>query len=69
MVDKYLEEVCISNKKFVKNLKFFGCDAYVHLTKEKRIKLDNKAKKGIFIVYKYGMKGYKIWNHVTKKTF
>ena len=29
-------------------------------------KLDNKAKKCIFIGYKGDMKGYKIWNSVTK---
>ena len=48
-------------------MKFFGCDAYVHAPKEKRRKLDNKADKFMFIGYKYGMKGYKIWNPVTKR--
>ena len=43
----------------------FCCD----VPKEKRRKLDNKVEKCIFIGYKDGMKGYKIWNHVTKKTF
>ena len=49
-------------------MKFFGCDAYVHVPKEKRGKLDNKAEKCIFIDYKDGMKGYKLWNPITKKT-
>ena len=31
--------------------------------------MDNKAEKCIFIGYKDGMKGYKIWNLVTKKNF
>jgi hypothetical protein len=30
-------------------------------------KLDNKTKKCIFIVYKDGLKGYKLWNLETKK--
>ena len=47
-------------------MKFFGCDAYVHAPKDKRRKLDNKADKCMFIGYKYGMKGYNIWNPITK---
>ena len=38
------------------------------LSKEKRSKLDNKDEKCIFIGYKDGMKGYKLWNPITKKT-
>jgi hypothetical protein len=30
-------------------------------------KLDKKAEKCIFIRYKYGLKGYKLWNPKTKK--
>ena len=48
-------------------MKFFGYDAYVHVPKEKRSKLDNKVEKCIFIGYKVGMKGYKLWNPITKK--
>ena len=47
---------------------FFGCDDYVHVPKEKRSKLDNRAEKCIFIAYKDGMKGYNLWILVTKKT-
>ena len=49
-------------------MKVFGCDAYVHVPKEKMSKLDNKDEKCIFIGYKDGMKGYNIWNPVTKNT-
>ena len=48
-------------------MKLFGCDSYVHVTKEKKSKLDNKDEKYIFIGYKYGMKGCKLQNPVTKK--
>jgi hypothetical protein len=46
----------------------FGCDAYVHVPKENRSKIDKKAEKCIFIGYKDGVKGYKLWNPETKKT-
>ena len=44
----------------------FGCDAYVLVPKEKRTKLDNKSKRCIFIGYKDGLKGYKLWNPETR---
>ena len=68
MIDKTPQEVWIGKKTSIKHLKFFGCDAYVHVPKEKRSKLDNKVEKCIFIGYKDGMKGYKLWNPITKKT-
>ena len=43
-------------------MNFFGCDAYVHVPKEKMSKLDNKDEKCMFIGFKYGIKGYNIWN-------
>ena len=52
---------------FLTHLKVFGCDAYVHVPKENRSKVDKKDEKCIFIGYKYVLKGYKIWNLGTKK--
>ena len=66
LIDKIPQEVWNGKKPSIKHLKFFGCDAYVHVPKEKRSKLDNKDEKCIFIGYKYGMKGYKLWNTITK---
>jgi hypothetical protein len=54
-------------KHSLQHLRVFGCDAYVHVPKENRSKLDNKAEKCIFIGYKDGVKGYKLWNPETKK--
>jgi hypothetical protein len=68
LVEKKLHEVWNSNKPSLEHIKVFGCDAYVHVPKENKSKMDNKAKKCIFIGYKDGMKGYKIWTPETKKT-
>jgi len=63
--DKTPQEVWIGKKPSLSHLRVFGCDAYVHVPKEKRTKLDIKSKNCIFIGYKYGLKGYKLWNPVT----
>ena len=39
----------------------------MRVPKEKRSKLDNKVEKNIFVGYKDGIKGYKLWNPVTRK--
>jgi len=45
---------------------FFGYDVYIHVPKKKRSKLDTKYEKCIFLGYKDIIKGYKIWNPITK---
>jgi hypothetical protein len=61
LVDTNPHEVWLGKKPSVSHLKVFGCDAFVHVPKEKRSKLDNKATKCIFI-------GYKLWDPVSRKT-
>jgi hypothetical protein len=56
--DKNPQEVCTGKEYSLTHLKVFGCDVYVHVPKENRSKLDKKAEKCIFIVYKDGLKGY-----------
>jgi hypothetical protein len=68
LVDKTPHEAWTSKKPSLVHLRVFGCDTYVHVLKEKRSKMDNKTKKCIFIGYKDGVKGYKLWNPVIKKT-
>jgi len=65
--DKTPQELWIGKKPSLSHLRVFGCDAYVHVSNEKRTKLDRKSKKCIFIGYKDGLKGYKLWNPTTRK--
>jgi hypothetical protein len=60
--EKIPHEVWTGKKPSLKHFRVFGFDAYVHVPKENRSKLDNKAEKCIFVGYKYGIKGYKLWN-------
>jgi hypothetical protein len=60
--DKNPHEVWSRKKLSLQHLRVFGCDAYVHVPKENRSKLDNKDEKCIFIGYKDDVKGYKLWN-------
>ena len=65
--DKTPHEVWNGKKPSLSHLRLFGCDEYVHVQKEKRTKLDNKSERCIFIGYKDGLKGYKLWNPETRK--
>ena len=47
LVKKTPQEVWTCKKPSIKHLKIFHCDAYVHVPKEKRSKLDNKVEKCI----------------------
>ena len=67
LVENNPHEVWTSNNPSLTHLKVFGCDAYVHVPKEKTTKLDNKFVRCIFIGYEDGLKGYNIWNLETNK--
>jgi hypothetical protein len=60
-------EVWTSKKPSLTHLTVFGFDDYVHVRKENMSKLDKNDEKCIYIGYKDGLKGYKIWNLETKK--
>jgi hypothetical protein len=62
LFDTTPHEVWSHKKPSISLIKVFGCDAFLHVPKEKRIKMDKKAEKCNFIGYKEGMKGYKIWH-------
>eukprot|EP00253_Pinus_taeda_P031665 PITA_31665 len=65
--DKTPQDVWTGKKPSLSHLRVFRCDAYVHVPKERRTKLDSKSKKCIFIGYKDGLKGYKLWKPVIRK--
>eukprot|EP00253_Pinus_taeda_P030375 PITA_30375 len=65
--DKTPQELWTSKKPSLSHLRIFGCNAYVHVPKKKRTKLDSKYGKCIFIGYKDSLKGNKLWNPVTRK--
>jgi hypothetical protein len=67
LVDMTPHEVCSGKKPSVSHLKVFFCDAFVHVPKEKRRKLDKKVVKCIFIGYKEEMKGWKLWDPASRK--
>jgi hypothetical protein len=64
--DKTPHKVWNGNTPSLEHLRVFSCDDYVHVPKENRSKLDNKFEKCIFMGYKDGVKGYKLWNPKTK---
>lgn len=53
-------------KPSLRYLRVFGCEAYAYVPDRKRSKVENKVVKCICISYGIGVKGYKLWNHVTK---
>jgi len=65
--DKTPRELWISKKPSLSHLRVFCCDAHVHVPKVKITKLDSKSERCVFIGYKNGLKGYKLWNPETRK--
>jgi hypothetical protein len=68
LVDTNTHEVWSVKNPSVAHLKVFGCDAFMQIPKEKRSKPDEKAVKCIFIGYKEGIKGYKVWYIASRVT-
>ena len=68
LVDKTPYEAWASKRTSLVHLRVFGCDAFVHIPKERKQNLESKSKKCIFVRYKDGVKGYKLWNPTTKTT-
>uniref|UniRef100_A0A2N9GEX0 Integrase catalytic domain-containing protein n=1 Tax=Fagus sylvatica TaxID=28930 RepID=A0A2N9GEX0_FAGSY len=64
---KVAEEVWTGQEVDYSFMRIFGCPAYVHISGEDRSKLDPKSKKCIFLGFKKGVKGYKLWDPIAQK--
>jgi hypothetical protein len=60
-------EAWFNRKPKISHLRTFGCDAWYHVPKKLRNKLQFKARRGIFIGYATNQSAYKIWDHVDRK--
>ena len=56
-------------KPQVDGLRVFGCQAFAHIPKDERKKLDLKSKKCIFLGYGINTKGYRQYDPLRKKLF
>ena len=60
-------EAWTKEKPQAKHLRVFGCDAYSHVSKDERQKLDSKARKCIFLCYGKKTKGYRLYDPYQNK--
>lgn len=56
-------------KPNIKNMRIFGCEAMVHVPKEKRLKWDSKAVKMLFVGYCEYTKGYRFYDKNKKQIY
>jgi hypothetical protein len=61
------KEVWTSKRVNDSHLKLFGCEAFVHIPKENRTKIDDKSMKCIFLGYVDGGFGYRLWDQDKNK--
>jgi hypothetical protein len=61
-------EAWFGSKPSLSHLRVFGCQAYVHVQKDKRRSFEPKTHRGIFIGYPADFKGWKIYDLSTGKT-
>ena len=62
-------EAWTKEKPKVEHLRVFGCDAYAHVAKDERQKLDSKSRKCIFLGYGTETKGYRLYDPSRLKVF
>lgn len=66
--DKTPYELWNNRKPNLKHLRVFGCKVFYYINKQKRKKLDSKAKEGVFLGYDLQRKGYRIYTGVKRIT-
>jgi len=62
-----LEEVWSGKLVDYSVLRIFGCPIYVHVQSGEWSKLESKSRKCIFLDLESGVKGYRLWDQVSKK--
>ena len=62
-------EMWTGRRPDVRMMKVFGCDAYSHVHKSERGKLDNKTRKCWMMWYGKTSKGYRLYDRVNRKVF
>jgi hypothetical protein len=55
------EEAFTEVKPEIGHFRIFGCQVYIHVPKEKRIKLYPSSRKGTFVGYNVSLKAYQIY--------
>ena len=55
-------EILFGKKPDIYNFKIFGCEAYAHIPKDERRKLDSKSLKCVFLGYGNNIKGYRLFD-------
>jgi hypothetical protein len=64
---RFLEEAWTEKNVNYSFLKTFGCEAFVHIDKENRTKIEEKSKKCTFIGYNVNDFGYSLWDYENNK--
>ena len=62
-------EAWTGEKPRVDRLRVFGCQAFVHIPRDERNKLDSKSRKCILLGYGTTTKGYRLYDPLKKKLF
>ena len=62
-------EAWTGKRSLVNGLRVFGCQAFVHIPKDERKKLDPKSKKCILLGYGATTKGYRLYDPLRKRVF
>ncbi|UYV67549.1 hypothetical protein LAZ67_5001172 [Cordylochernes scorpioides] len=60
-------EIWYKRKASILHLKTFGCNAYVHIPKDNRKKLDKKSIRTFFVGYTETNKNYRMWDPIARK--
>jgi hypothetical protein len=61
------EEAVTKVKLEIRHFKIFGCPVYLHVSKEKRSKLEPLGRKGTFVGYIESSKAYRIYIPVQRQ--